>query len=312
MQPRLPDFIIAGAPKCGTTSLHFILGQHPDVGIPDNEILFYDADDPIAHPDFLHSREGELVWFDPAGSEEALDWYRSRFAPFSDKQVIGEDSPTYLFSEVAPARIAERAPETKLVFTLRNPVRRAYSQYWHLMMSGRATASFEDSLISQPSLILGSTYTPHLKRFLDFHDPSRVHIQLFEDFVQDPQTAIDGLTDFLGLARMEVGGSARFNRTSYPRSQIGQRLVNSIGRHVVAQRYRNHMGQDTSRRRQRIDKLHYRWFKYINPIFLGADKAPPMRDSTRAYLEYHLSARNAGLSDLLGRDVSEVWQGVSA
>lgn len=308
---RFPDFIIGGAPKCGTTSIHFILGQHPDVGIPDNEILFYDADDPIVHPDFLHTTKGKLAWFDPVSSPDALTWYQSRFAPFANKKMIGEDSPTYLFSDVAPARIAARAPGTKLIFTLRNPVARTYSQYWHLMMSGRATASFEDSLITQTSLLLGSTYTPHLERFSDHHGRENIHVVIFEDFLKDPQAVTSGLTDFLGLAPFDFDETTQFNKTNYPRNHTAQRLVNRIGSRVVAGRYRNHMEQDETSWRRIANKFHYRWFKYINPIFLGADKAPPMRSDTKAFLQQHLSARNAGLSRFLDRDISEVWPGLS-
>ena len=311
MDVRLPDFIIGGAPKCGTTSLHFILKQHPDVGIPDNEILFYDADDPIAHNDFLHVHKRDLVWFDPDYDPKAFDWYASRFLPFAEKKTIGEDSPTYLFSEVAAQRIASRAPQSKLIFTLRHPVSRAYSQYWHLVRSGRATSSFEQTIIQHSSIILGSTYTPHLKRFLATHDPDRVLILVFEDFAKEPQAVVNRITEFLDLSPLDVAqAEVQFNRSIYPWSQTGQRLVNRVGQHVVARRYRNHMGQDDSRSSRAFNKFHYRWFRYINPLFLGAEKAPRMRDVTRAFLEQHLSARNAGLSELLGRDMSAIWPGL--
>lgn len=134
---RLPDFIIGGAPKCGTTSLHFILARHPLVGIPDDEVHFFDADDPVGHPDFLFERRGGLEWYDPRPDHpEAMAWYASRFAELSDRPVIGEDSTIYLQSEVAPARIDALLPDVRLVFMLRDPVKRAYSQYWHLVTRG--------------------------------------------------------------------------------------------------------------------------------------------------------------------------------
>ncbi len=64
MPNRYPDFIIGGAPKCGTTSLHFILDQHPRIGLPDDEIHYFDADDPITHPDFFFHERGELIHYD--------------------------------------------------------------------------------------------------------------------------------------------------------------------------------------------------------------------------------------------------------
>lgn len=306
----LPDFIIGGAPKCGTTSLHFILGQHPDIGLPDNEILYHDADDPVVHPDFLKCEDDGVSWYDPE-SQIARDWYRTRFTPFEDRNFTGEDSPTYLFSDVAAERIKRHLPDARLIFLLRHPVKRAYSQYWHLVKSGRAVVSFEQALSDHPSIILGSSYARHLERYFDLFGRERVFVQLFEDFIQSPQTAVDRVLAHIGAAPMTVSQDW-YNRTKYPSWPGGQRMLNRVGRHVVATRYGNHMGENTTARRRMTGKLHYRWFKYVNPVLLKADRPPEMKPATRAYLEQHLSARNAGLSKLLDRDLSTVWQGVTA
>jgi len=164
---RFPDFIIGGAPKCGTTSLHFILAQHPDIGIPHDEVFYFDADDPIVHPDFLHAKTHTLKWWDPDPSSHSnLSWYAGRFAEFKDKALVGEDSTTYLMSDVAAGRIDKLLPDAKIIFMLRDPVKRAYSQYWHLMKTGRVSQTFEEILISHPSVLLGSTYTPNIRRFI--------------------------------------------------------------------------------------------------------------------------------------------------
>lgn len=308
---RLPDFIIGGAPKCGTTSLHFILARHPLVGIPDDEVHFFDADDPVGHPDFLFERRGGLEWYDPRPDHpEAMAWYASRFAELSDRPVIGEDSTIYLQSEVAPARIDALLPDVRLVFMLRDPVKRAYSQYWHLVTRGRATCSFETALSRHPSIILGSTYAPHLGRYLDRFGRDRVRIGLFEDFLADSQGFVDGMTDFLGLPRMPLdSGDNWFNRTYYPTRPRLQLLLNHVSGRIVRQQYRNHFQTRSDRQEARRSKFHYRWFRYVHPVFLKAERPPPMNTETEAYLRQHLSARNTGLSDLLGRDLSRVWPG---
>lgn len=307
----LPDFIIGGAPKCGTTSLHFILGQHPDVGIPDNEIHYFDADDPIVHPDFLFVDGGRLEWFDvqdPAGRN--LEWYRTRFDACRDAPCIGEDSTTYLFSAAAPERIRDTLPDVKMVFLLRDPVRRAHSQYWHLMRTARLSCSFEEAISAHPSIILGSTYAPHLRRYLAAFGPEQVKIQIFEDFREDAQRFIDETTDYLGLSPLPLDEARTwFNRSTYPQWPRVHRAANRIGRHLIAGRYRNHMGGRRGLRHRIRHKLHYNWFHRVNPHLLRAERAPAMRPDTRAYLAQHLSARNSGLSALLGRDLSRVWQG---
>ncbi|WP_372575074.1 sulfotransferase family protein [Ruegeria jejuensis] len=308
---RLPDFIIGGAPKCGTTSLHFILGQSPQIGLPDAEIHYFDADDPIAHPDFLDARGPDLKWFDTRLTHKPnLDWYASRFSDFQDKLLIGEDSTTYLFSPVAARRIKDLLPDIRLVFLLRDPVKRAYSQYWHLVCSARLSCSFEQALSQHSSIILGSTYAPHIAQYFDVFGRENVHIAVFEDFLADKQAFLDGVTAHIGAPRMDVETlQTWFNRTYYPTWPKGQQWLNRIGGRIVAGRYRNHMGQETGLAEKIRNKLHYHWFRRINPILLKAEKPPAMRSETAAYLAHHLSDRNAGLSDLLGRDLSTVWPG---
>lgn len=307
-----PDFIIGGAPKCGTTSLHFILDQHPEISLPSDEVHFFDADDPVSHPDFLHVEQGALRWWDPG--PEALGnqgWYMSRFEPFGDARLIGEDSTTYLMSEVAAERIAAQLPDAKVVFMLRHPVRRAYSQYWHMVKTSRAVEDFEHALIRYPQILLGSSYTAGLRRFFEALGRERVHVCLFEDFRADNQKCVDAVTTFLGVEPMRIDPDrAWFNRTMYSSAPRMHRLANRLGRQLVRGRYRRHMGGEAGLRRRVEHKLHYWWFAHVNPRFMKVDKPPEMRADTRRYLEQHLSSRNSGLSDLLGRDLSAVWPGM--
>ncbi|MBO9409725.1 sulfotransferase [Shimia sp. R9_1] len=310
---RLPDFIIGGAPKCGTTSLHFILGQNPEIGIPDQEIHYFDADDPITHPDFLTENENGLKWFDPSQENAPnLSWYTSCFSEFQTHQLVGEDSTTYLFSAVAARRIKRLLPDVKLVFLLRNPVKRAYSQYWHLICSGRLTCGFEKAISAHSSIILGSTYAPHLAEYFRVFGHDNVHVALFEDFLSDKQSYLDGVTAHIGASNMDVETlKTWFNRTNYPSLPKGQQLINYLGQPIVSRRYRNHMGHESGLSHAIRKKIHYQWFKRINPILLTAQKPPAMKSETARYLTGHLSLRNAGLSELLGRDLSQVWPGFS-
>ncbi|WP_259082583.1 sulfotransferase [Salinibacter ruber] len=126
----LPDFIIGGAMKCGTSSMHAILSSREDVFIPEGEVHFFTLGDPIQSP--------ETVKFDPErtvfnlNDEKKVEWYRSFFEGADSDQLIGEDSTTYLSSRVAPERIRELLPDVKLIFMLRNPVDRSLSHYRHL------------------------------------------------------------------------------------------------------------------------------------------------------------------------------------
>lgn len=311
---RLPDFVIGGAPKCGTTSLHFILAQNPAIGIPDEEIHYFDADDPVAHPDFLFAEGGRLDWFDPRpGNAAGADWYAGRFAPHAHKPLVGEDSTTYLFSEAAPERMRALMPEARLVFLLRDPVRRAYSQYWHLVRTSRTADTFERAITRQPSIVLGSTYAPHLRRWMAAFGEDRVRVGLLEDLIRAPQPFVDAMCAHIGAPSMTLDPARSwFNRTSYPGRPALLRAANRIGGGIVTRRYRHHMGRPMGRGGRMAGKLHYRWFRHVMPRLLMSDAQPPMREDTRAYLAQHLSARNAGLSDLLGRDLGDVWRGFAS
>lgn len=309
MTERYPDFIIGGAPKCGTTSLHFILDQHDDIALPEDEIHFFDADDPITHPDFFFDEGERLLRYDPEDPGFRAR-YAARFAPFAGTKLIGEDSTTYLLSPVAAGRMKALLPDVRLIFMLRDPVARAYSQYWHEVTRARATVRFETALRRYPGLILNSTYRDPLRRFREVFGPDRVKVVLFEDFIADQQASLDGVTDFLGAARMEVRPEKSwFNRTEYPAPLGAQLMLNRIGRHVVARRYRRHLSPRGGLKDWVEGKIHYHWFRRINPIFLKAAKPPPMAEETRAWLASHFSRRNEGLSEDLGRDLSAVWRG---
>jgi hypothetical protein len=301
---RLPDFIIGGAPKCATSSLHFILAQHEEIGIPDPELHFFDADDPVTHPDFFRIDRRRLVAPDNDATDGPLfRRYSEHFRPFQDARFIGEDSTTYLMSEVAAARIKRMLPDAKLVFMLRDPVARAWSQYWHLVRSGRAAVSFERALSAHPAIVLGSTYARSLSRYFELFGRDRVKVALFEDLTGDTRSTVDSVTDFIGAQRFGAGLiDTWFNRTAYPLVPNMELLLNRVRRHLVKGRYRRHLGGSGGRLGMLADRA-------VQSLVPTTTRAPRMAESTRAYLTRHLSQRNLGLSKLLDRDLSEVWKG---
>lgn len=316
MTPKnTPDFIIGGAPKCGTTTLHFILDQHPDISLPWREVAYFDADDPITHNDFFRTSDGKLSWFNPDAdlTENATPearYYTSRFAEFGSSKLVGEDSTTYIFSNVAARRIRKHLPDVKLVFMLRNPVKRAYSQYWHLMNSARTTLSFEQALARVGNIVLGSTYTSNLQAYFDLFPREQIKVVLFEEFIEDLQVGIDDVTEHIGAAHFEIDPeNSWFNKTLYTKHVGTQRFLNNIARPFVAGRYRTHMKDEAEHTfLDRVNnKLHDGFFNHVYPKFLNQARPPAMNEGTREFLEHHMTARNQGLSDLLERDVSGVW-----
>ncbi len=138
----LPDMIIIGAMKCGTTSLFRYLAEHPDFFPPmTKEIHFFDSK-----------------------YDQGLDWYRRRF-PTKIKRltcrlrgrriITGEASPYYMFHPHAMRRIASILPTVKLIVLLRNPVDRAYSHYHYEVKHGREQLTFEEAIDAEPGRLAG-------------------------------------------------------------------------------------------------------------------------------------------------------------
>ena len=136
----LPDFVIIGAQKCGTSFLYRLLIQHPHVRPAfAKEVHYFD----------LNFRRGD-------------NWYRSHF-PLqmrnSRKYITGEASPYYLFHPHAPRRASMVVPNAKLIVLLRNPVDRAYSHYQHqvkrVKVEHRETLTFEEAIEAEERILPG-------------------------------------------------------------------------------------------------------------------------------------------------------------
>jgi hypothetical protein len=129
----LPDFLILGAQKAGTTALYAYLRWHPEIMGPSwKEVSFFDR----------HYGRG-------------VRWYRGHFPLRSRGRIVGEASPGYLFHPLAPARVRETVPDAKLIVLLRDPVDRALSHYHHEVALGREPLSFEDALDAEPERTRG-------------------------------------------------------------------------------------------------------------------------------------------------------------
>jgi hypothetical protein len=282
----LPNFLIVGAPKSGTTSLARYLADHPDAWVvPEKELRFFDQ-----HYDL------------------GRDWYRDRFAAAGSEQAIGEATPTYLINARAPARIAETLPDVRLIAILRNPVDRAYSHYWHWRERLGETRSFEqvveDELAGKangsdpiwrpeapetfPYLGYGR-YAPQLENLARHFPPERILVLLFEDLTERPAEVFGEVCRFLGIddsaVPESVGRVENAFRYYYPRWLWALFVRVKIGRFLPG----------------RAAAALYR------AMVREADPYPPMDPALRERLTEHFAPDNAALERRLGRDLSR-WQ----
>lgn len=310
----LPDFILVGAPKCGTTSLHSSLALHPKVFMPEYEVFFFDVDDVMVHPDFFVHRDGLSFHDYDADFEAYITWYRSNFAAAMPGQIIGEDTTTYLASRRAPKRIAALLPDAKLIAMLRDPVDRTYSQYWHDVRAGRHSVSFERALRINPNALLAQGfYAEHLEHYRGFLDAGQMLVLFFEDFAANPTEVLRQVCDFIGLEDLPPEDTgAQHSNAARPPLHTGTRLfVNHwIGHLFSFPRQRPNLPSYRGPEAEDVQAMPLRWYERAALSLesrIPQKRPPVMRPETREHLQKVFAKRNAALPDLLGADVRARW-----
>jgi hypothetical protein len=252
----LPDFVIIGAAKAGTTSLYGWLSDHPFVAPATTK---------------------EVHYFD-YGYFRGVDWYRSHFPLNSDRDAFaeqhgrpfltGEASPSYISHYWAPERLARLLPDVKLLVTLRNPVDRAYSQFQMTRREGEEPLeSFDQALTVENERLEPerarmwadprykswpygcwsyqdrSLYAEQLERWFELFPREQFHFLTLEDLSARPGETLDGVHEFLGIPAHRPADLPHLHAAKYDtleretRDRLGdyfaphnQRLYDLVGR----------------------------------------------------------------------------------
>jgi len=226
----LPDFLVIGAQKAGTTALYSYLRAHPAITGPSwKEVSFFDR----------HWARG-------------VGWYRGNFPLRAGERRVGEASPSYLLHPRAPERARSVVPDTKLIALLREPGARAYSHYHHEVSLGREPLSFEDALAAEEERTAGEVermgadptyfsrawwdhtylergrYGEQLERWLAVFPPQQLLVLTTEELAADTATAYGRVLAFLGVAPHELGSYPRiFERVYEPMSRETRAMLDA-------------------------------------------------------------------------------------
>jgi len=200
----LPDFLILGAQKAGTTALYAFLRRHPGITGPSwKEVSYFDR----------HYARG-------------ASWYRGNFPNLlrTRGELVGEASPSYLFHPLGPERVKQLVPDARLVALVRNPVDRALSHYHHEVALGREPFSFEEALAAEEQRLDGEEerlrsdpryfsrawwshaykargrYAEQLERWLGVFPPEQLLIIPSEELLGEPDRSYARVLEFLGAA----------------------------------------------------------------------------------------------------------------
>lgn len=290
---RLPNFFVIGVSKSGTTSLYEILEQHPQV--------------------YLSTVKEPSFFSDDEKYEKGLDWYlETQFPKAQGFPARGELTPRYLYwgSKVAPRIKAVCGESPRFIAIFREPVSRAYSQYWQAMRIGIEDLSFEDALAKEDQRLRDNPdrfarhgqvgwlyyrmglYAEQLKPYFEIFPRESFLFFLMEDLRDDFKGTMRRTLDFLQLDSSVEIHELQSNAAAMPRSQSLNRLLRNPSR---AKKSWSWLVPAPLRRAiwSRLNRANLKPFDY-----------PPMKPETKAMLheKYRPSIRQ--LESILQRDLS--------
>ncbi|MBN1673868.1 MAG: sulfotransferase [Kiritimatiellae bacterium] len=295
----LPNFLLVGAPKSGSTSLYEHLASHPDVYMC-----------PIKEPCFFNDGMPEIA--------RTVSEYEALFAGRRNERAVGEASTSYLADPAAAERIKKCLPEAKIVALLRNPADRAYSTWTNMFYTlGFEKLSFEEALREEENRIRTldlpadipfyyghffyfqiGLYARHLKRYLDLFGRARVSVHIFEEFVKAPAATCRALFSFLDVDDSFLPDFQKHNPAAVSRSSgLHRRLLRPSP--VLMKAY--------NRLPMWVKLPVYKAFRALYWANLKPQPRPPVDAGIRAELLERYRSDIAELEELLGRDLS-VWR----
>lgn len=294
----LPNFLIVGAAKSGTSSLYAYLAQHPEVYLC-----------PVKEPCYFSDGNPRLIRSD---SE-----YEALFHGRTTEKAVGEASASYLHDPEAPKKIKALLGEVKIIIILRNPTDRAYSQWGQIFYQlGYENLSFEDALREEDNRIsLGKfgedapfyyrfyhyfhvgLYYDQVKRYFDTFNRDCVKVHIFEEFIENPGKTCKEIFSFLGVDPGFVPIFEKHNVAASFRVGFLHKLLLSPPP-TLSKIYQGLP--------MRLKLFIYDMARALFRLNLQDRPQPPMEKSIRDRLMVRYREHIEQLEGLLGRDLS-VW-----
>lgn len=216
----LPNFLIIGAPKAGTTALYHYLKEHPQIYMS-----------PVKEPKFF-ALEGKQIDFRGPGDLKKdyvtdIEAYSALFNNVSQEVAIGEASPGYLHSTEAPERIRHYIPDAKLIVIIRDPVERAYSHFLSLVRQDlEPLTDFMQAMEAEEERILNKWsprwlykqrgfYYDQLKRYFDLFDRNQIRVYIHKDFKNNSVGVLQDIFQFLDVDDTFVPDTSQKHNATY-------------------------------------------------------------------------------------------------
>jgi hypothetical protein len=265
----LPNFLIIGAPRSGTTWIEKNLREHPEVFMPKTK---------------------ELHFFDKH-YEKGIGYYESCFSDCGAQKAIGEATPGYLHGAYSqndiPALIKQHLPNVKMIASLRNPIERAYSRFLHskARFDRNIQMSFEDKLKDRPEFIEEGMYYDQLQRYYALFPRENILVLLFDELKSDPKSFMRQIFEFIGVEpNFETGWeTVRVNQAA-GKGNLAKSPFFLANLSKVLMRLRMHS-----------------LAQFVQDI--NSSDEPPMSEEMRKTLQAVYCDQNRKLEELIGRDL---------
>ena len=269
VEGRLPDWIIIGSMKAATSSLHRYLAEHPDIA----------ASEPKETDFFLPERYESL----------GLEWYRQRFAEPPGASIAGESSVNYTKAHEfggVPERIHLHVPDVKLIYILRDPLRRIESHWVHSVGAGEHRGDFASAIrdLETSRQVQTSRYWMQLEKYLEFFPPEQIKVMSYESLSRHPQAAVSEFLEFVGLD------------PEWTHPLVGKQIHRS-SRKMRPNRLGMLFWEDRDRRR--------RLRKYLPYLVATPIDDPQWEPRLRAQVEEYLRPEMARVREFSGLDFAE-------
>ncbi|MBL3656654.1 sulfotransferase [Fulvivirga sediminis] len=225
----LPDFLIIGAGKCGTTSVDNYLKQHPSIYVTNvKEPNFFGYE--LIKPEDFEDKSKLKHYYD---SVTDLKSYQALFSQAKADQLRGETSNTYLYHDRAPERIRYYVPNVKMAAIFRQPAERLYSRYLHLARENKLPTKSFDGVLDKNSiwwerndLMKEGFYYKNLIRFFDYFPKDQIKTYLFEDLNGNPQQVMQDITHHIGAdSSFEYDFSIQYNKSGFIKNKFYDKMV---------------------------------------------------------------------------------------
>lgn len=298
----LPNFLIIGVEKSGTTALWYYLKQHPDIFMTDKK-----------EPKFFAFENNNFDCKGPGDNKfkkntvTKFENYINLFKKVTNEKAIGEASPVYFLKKEYAERVRQYIPGAKLILVIRNPVDRAYSSYMHLRRDGRENCNDFEMAISKCeeriykryapiwNYIGGSFYYENIKNYFEIFPKEQIKIYLYDDFKNDNLSVLKNIFNFLEVdENFKPSINSMINDSFIPKSRLLHKVLKK----------RWNFYKKTNR--YMPNKLRKKYINITNHLWENNKLKPKLPEKTKYELIEIFKEDILKTQDLIGKDLS-MW-----